>query len=380
MAQHLNDQLAKRLGCPDGKHHVIHWDEKLKGFGLRVTTKGGRAWIVDYRCNGRQRRLTIGKIDRWNCTAARDEARKILRDASRGIDRMEKPSGDTVRDLWRRYEREKLPQMAQRGQTDVRTMWKMDILPHIGSKKLADVKRQDIERIHSKVTESGRKVRANRILSNIHRVFNLAIDWELIERNPAARISRNRETPRDRFLSPDEFERLFRVLDGCPEQTCADAIKIIMLTGSRKGEVLQMCWDQLDLDNGVWLKPASMTKQRRIHRVVLNEPAIALLKRRRERSTSKYVFPSHATGRALTKVTETWKRARRETGLEGTRLHDLRHTFASLLASGGESLKVIGDLLGHSNPATTARYAHLLDSAQRTATEKVGAIINGDKE
>jgi len=391
MAQVLNDQIAKRLDCTEGKHHQIFWDEKLKGFGLRVTAKGARSWIVDYRCNGKQRRYTLGSTDTWGCGAARDEAREILRDASRGIDRMNERNSrrdaPTLRDLWEKYEQDELPRMVKRAQADVRTMWQRDVLPEIGSKKLEDVSREDIGRIHAKVTKSGRPVRANRILGNMCRVFNLAIDWGWIEKNPTERIRRNREDPRERYLTNDEIGRLHRALNNCVERTCAEAIQTILLTGARKSEVLQMRWDQLDLNNGVWMKPATMTKQRRTHRAILNGPVIALLKKRQLETTGEYVFPGR-TGKPLTKVRQTWLAACREAGLmkDGKptlTLHDLRHSYASILAASGFNLKIIGDLLGHSNPTTTNRYAHLIDEVQRTAADRVGEIIesssNGEK-
>lgn len=381
MAQYLNDQTAKRLECPESKHHVIFWDAKLKGFGLRVTAKGARAWVADYRCKGKQRRKTIGSIELWGCGAARDEARNILRDASRGIDAMDQCNTElSVYDLWRKYETEILPQRPPKQQLDVRTYWNKDILPAIGNKPIRNVTFEDVDKLHKKITDSGRLVKANRTIQNLCRVFNLAIRWRLAEKNPTTGFKRNPEHNRERYLTIDEFNRLHKALNKCHNQTSAQAIQALMLSGARKSEVLNMRWDQVDLDNGIWLKPPNTTKQRRTHRVVLNDAAIALLKRRQRKSTSEWIFPGR-TGKPITDVFKTFAAACKEAALVDRknkptlRLHDLRHSFASVLVSEGASLPMIGALLGHSSPATTNRYAHLFDDVQRDVANKVGAII-----
>jgi integrase len=384
MAQKLNDYMAKRATCPDGKHQVIHWDSKLKGFGLRITAKGARSWIADYRCNGRQRRYTIGSIEIWGAGAARDRAREILRDAARGIDAMDQRNAardaPTVRELWNKYDRGHLEQRAKRAQADVRAMWNKDVLPIIGNRQLQSITPEDIDKLHRKITDSGRLVRANRTIENMRRVFNLAIRWGWIEKNPTAGVKRNPEHNRERYLTPEEVRRLHGALSNCYDQTSAQAIMVLMLTGARMAEVLNMSWDQLDLRNGIWMKPPASTKQRRSHRVVLSGPVIALLQRRQTETVGDYVFPGRK-GKPMTQVRKTWLAACRdaglveETGKPSVRLHDLRHCFASILAASGFGLKVIGDMLGHSQPQTTARYAHLYDDVARAAADSVGQVI-----
>jgi integrase len=379
MAQTLNDQTAKRLECIDGKHHVIFWDEKLKGFGLRVTARGARSWVVDYRCNGKQRRKTIGSTELWGCGAARDEARIILRDASRGIDRMLRHEAPTVRDMWHRYENRELTKLAEGTQSNVRSMWQTHVLPAIGNRTLEEVKLDDINDLHQEITDSGSAVQANRTIDSVRHFFNLAIDWGWIEKNPATKIHRNREYPREVYLTPEEIKRVYQALERCRNQTSAQAIQVIILTGARKSEVLNMRWDQLDLGGHIWLKPGFTTKQRRSHRVVLNGAAVTLLCKRQEKASGQYVFPG-VDGKPLKHIRRTWISVCRETGFmkdgEPTvRIHDLRHSFASVLAAAGYSLKIIGDMLGHSQPQTTNRYAHLIDGVQREAADRIGAIV-----
>ncbi len=229
----------------------------------------------------------------------------------------------------------------------------------------------------------------------LRKALNLSIRWGWVDRNVAIGTRRNQEERRNRYLSEDEIARLGRAIDRHPNRQSANAIRLLMLTGARRGEVLSATWSQFDLEAGVWTKPSSHTKQNREHRVPLSAPATQLLSGMRDEAGSEYLFPNPKGGHQVD-IKRTWNALCREAGLvevvddevdrEGNRvpilrnavrIHDLRHTYASLLASGGASLPLIGALLGHTQPATTARYAHLLDDPLRQATEKVGALIGG---
>ena len=187
-------------------------------------------------------------------------------------------------------------------------------------------------------------------------------------------VHRNPEQKRTRYLSGAELSRLYGALAEHPEKTSANAIRLLALTGARRGEVLAARWDEFDLEAGIWSKPASHTKQRREHRVPLSAPALRLLRELRQSSSEEYVFAG-LDSRPLTDVKRTWRTVTREAGLSDVRLHDLRHSYASILVSSGASLPVVGALLGHSQPATTARYAHLYDDPLRAATERVADIV-----
>jgi integrase len=206
--------------------------------------------------------------------------------------------------------------------------------------------------------------------------------------------------------------KLANALAAHPETTSANAIRLLMLTGARRGEALAATWSQFDLATGVWTKPSSHTKQKKSHRVPINAAAMALLTQMKAESTSEFLFPSPKPSRDGTRkageehlldVKRTWQTVCETAGLgarleqkdasgkvikgedgkpltvwePNVRLHDLRHSFASVLASGGLSLQIVGALLGHSQPRTTARYAHLYDDVLRAATERVGAVVSG---
>jgi integrase len=207
------------------------------------------------------------------------------------------------------------------------------------------------------MTAEGKLRRANAVLGTVHQLFEHAIKWKICTDNPAKRIQRNPEHNRERYLSEAETERLLATLDRwqerCPDSV--DIIRLLMLTGARRGEVVGMTWEQLDLDAGVWSKPYQTTKQRKPHRVPLSPQAIELLRQRRAsrvvRLRDDRVFPSDSV---VHRLEREWYQIRAAAGLEDVRLHDLRHSFASMLVAQGLSLPIIGAMLGHSKPATTA--------------------------
>jgi integrase len=393
---HLTDRLIRALPVPRAGA-VITYDAD-----------------VPYIANGRERRLTIGRFPTWSATAAREEAKALRRKVDAKIDPLDEHAAQlraaeaarttpTVRDLFERYATEHLPRKAPRSAADDRSMWQQLILPRLGAVKVDAVGPVDIDALHIEVS-ANRPVRANRMVEVIRKAFNLAIRWGWRSDNPAAGVHRNHEEKRARFLSASEILRLSEALANHPEKISASAIRLLMLTGARRNEVLGARWDMFDLDLGIWVKPSAHTKQRTEHRIPLSAPAVELLRHIRARDVGPFVFPG-ANGKPLGDVKRTWLTVCRNAGLaelvpkktrsgksilgrDGkpqvgwrttARIHDLRHTYASILASQGLSLPIIGALLGHTQPQTTARYAHLLDDPLRAATETVGALVSGNR-
>ena len=370
----VSDKLVRELQAP-ARGNRITYDAKLSGFGVRITAAGRRSFILNYYFKGRERRITIGSYPEWTVLAAKKRAEEFKLQIANGVDPLEvretEFSAPTVRDLFARYDRQNLPKLAPRSAADIRSMFKKIILPRLGAKKVADVTFSDCEALHRAIS-ADRPVRANRVLEVVRRTFNLAITWGWIERNPAARIERNTEHKRARYLSQDEIVRLLAALDEHPQRTSCDALKFMLLTGCRRGEALGARWDQFDPSLRIWTKPAATTKQRREHRVPVSSMVTDLLNSRPR--SSEFVFAS-ADGKALTDIKRTWAAVSAAAGLGKTRMHDLRHTFASIAASQGQSLPVIGAMLGHTQTQTTARYAHLFDDPLLAAAELVGASV-----
>ena len=178
-------------------------------------------------------------------------------------------------------------------------------------------------------------------------------------------------------MSGDELQRLIAVLATHPNQRCANIIRLLLLTGARRGEAMNAAWNQFDLEAGVWTKPSAHTKQKKEHRVPLSAAAVQLLSEMKAKADfSPYVFPGR-NGGPLTEMKTFWSGVCQRAKLEDCRIHDLRHTYASILASSGLSLPVIGALLGHTQPATTQRYTHLFDDPLREATQRVSTFLGG---
>ena len=407
----LTDRTIRALPVP-ATGAVITYDADVPGFGIRVTANDVRSFVMNYVVNRRERRMTIGRFPVWSATAAREQAKSLRRMIDARIDPLDEQEAQrraaeaaraapTVWDLFSRYEAEHLPRKTARAATDDRSMWQQIVLPRLGSMKVDAVRPADIDALHAEVSTT-RPVRANRVIEVVRKAFNLAIRWGWRADNPASGVRRNHEERRARYLSLQEILKLSEALASHPEKNSANAVRLLLLTGARRSEVLAARWDMFDLDAALWVKPSAHTKQRKEHRIPLSAAAVQLLREMKQTANGPYLFPA-MNGKHLTDIKRTWlsvcckaglverapKQARNGRTLCGkdgkpvmtwrsvARLHDLRHTYASILASEGLSLPIIGALLGHSQPGTTARYAHLFDDPLRAATERVGAIISG---
>jgi integrase len=381
----LNDAIVRRLPAPATGNRVTY-DADVKGFGARVTAAGHRAFVLTYRTKlGRQRRYTIGSFPDWQITAAREEARRLKREVDGGGDPLadieSAKAAPDVNALIERVIAEHLPRKAERTREQYLRMIRLHIRPALGRLKVAEVRFADTDSLHRHITRDSGPAVANRCAALLSKMFTLAIKWEWRADNPVKGVERNVELPRKRYLSAAELKRLTDVLDQHPDKQAVNIILLLLLTGARKGEVLSMRWQDVDLHAGTWSKPAASTKQGRNHIVPLAPPAIELLTALQRRTNSEWVFPANGPNPSKcghrVMIWQSWLAIRKAAGITNLRLHDLRHSFASLLASSGASLPLIGELLGHTQPQTTARYAHLFDDVQRAAVERVGKLLTG---
>lgn len=383
MAQKLTDTIVKALPVP-AKGSKIEYDTEVKLFGCRVTAKGARSFILGYRTRaGRERRYTIGQYPDWKTGAARTEAAEWKRRIRNGEDPLAdleaERAAPTVADLCTRYEAEHLPKKRARAGRDDRQMIARHILPALKHKQVAGVTFSDVDGLHRKLTAAGTPIRANRVAALLSKMFSLAIKWGWRADNPARGIERNQENKRHRYLTGEELGRLTLALAKHSDQQGANIIRLLLLTGARSGEVMAARWADLDLTAGVWTKPGATTKQKTDHRVPLSGPARQMLRDLWENGTVDAEFVFDVGGGHRKDIRRSWERLCEAAEIRGARIHDLRHTYASVLASAGLSLPVIGALLGHTQASTTHRYAHLFDDPLRAATERVGAIVMPSK-
>ncbi|TIQ46805.1 MAG: DUF4102 domain-containing protein [Mesorhizobium sp.] len=397
MALILTDKIVDNLPKPE-KGNRITYDEDVKGFGVRVTAGGSRAFVLNYRTRGgRERRYTIGVRPDWKSGPAREEAKRLKRLIDVGEDPMAEIEADrnakTMADLCDRFEKEHLSKKRDTTARDYRALIKNHILPALKHKKVAEVEFTDIDSLHRKISKDA-PYSANRTVAVLSKMFGLAIKWKWRPDNPAKGVERNDEQKRHRYLSPAELAKLPEALTKLEDQQAANIFRLLLLTGARRGEVQAAKWEQFDLAAGVWTKPGSTTKQKTTHRVPLSAPARLLLSELKEKAKDDavYVFPGRGSDHRV-EIKNEWREVCIAAGIvtaetvpdgkggekivltPSARIHDLRHTYASVLASAGLSLPIIGALLGHSQPATTARYAHLMDDPLRQATERVAAAL-----
>jgi integrase len=383
MAEKLTDKLVKALAAPPTANRITY-DYEVKGFGCRVTAAGTRAFILNYRTRGgRERRFTIGDAAHWKVDAARQEAKNLKLRIDNGEDPLEDVQAargaKTVAELCERFIEDHLPKKRPNTRADYQRAIDLYILPALKHLKIVDVSYADIDGLHRRITKAGATYRANRVASILSKMFSLAIRWGWRTDNPAKGIERNDEHKRQRYLSADELKRLTKALAEAEDRQAADIIRLLLLTGARRGEVLAARWADIDLEAGVWTKPGATTKQRTLHRVPLSGAAKLLLTKLAKAADegAEFVFPGRYDGHRI-EIKYAWADICKAAGIKGARIHDLRHTYASVLASAGMSLPVIGALLGHTQPATTHRYAHLLDDPLRQATERAAAIVTGE--
>lgn len=368
---------------PDAKD-VVLWDSELAGFGCKLTPAGKRSYFLYYRTkDGQQRRPTIGAHGPMKPEAARAIARAWLADVAQGRDpslsRAQDKAAPTFDTLCDRYlsDHADVRKKASSAEGD-RRLVRLHLRPALGTKKVAAITRADVAGVHHKLRAT--PYEANRVLALASKMFALSERWGMRAdgSNPAKNIDRYREEKRERYLTSAEVARLWQVLNSDAAAAKASpaaiaAVKLLMLTGRRLNEVLGLKWAWVDLDAKVLRLPD--TKNGALL-VSLADAAVAVFAELKENAGDHaYVIPGAVKGKPLVNLQKPWRAVRALAGLDDVRIHDLRHTFASIGAGMGMSLHMLGRLLGHTQAATTSRYAHLAQDPVRTAADAIGAEL-----
>ncbi len=382
---HLTDKLVKDLPIPNAGYKITY-DDELRGFGIQISCKGRRTFIINYSIHGRERRYKIGEYGTagWSMAAARDRAKELRRKIDMHIDpqgqKDEEKAAPTLKWLYQEYEKIHLPTLRPHSQQNIKAMWRDFIFPKLGNMRLKDLGAKDIDELHRYITSLGTRTRANRVIENLRSVLNKGVRWGKIDKNPAAGFERNPEEAREVYLTKDQVKTVLEILKSMKNQQAANVIRMLLLTGARLREVTRAEWSQFNFENGLWVKPSSHTKQKRRHELPLSSALIALLRQMKKESKSSYLFPSKKTGEPIHDIQKPWKWLKKTANLgDDIRIHDLRHTVASLLISENETLPVIGKILGHTQSKTTERYAHLIRERTQQGVDTLSNLMDMEK-
>lgn len=403
-------KLTKRLidaMVPNEQRFVV-WDIELKGFGVRVEPSGAKSFILRYRTGGRgsaKRFITIGKYGVVTPEEARRSAREQLSLVARGSDpaqeKARQKAAATIADVAERFLVEHVIQKRKAATiASYRHALLARIVPEFGSLRAEAVTRADVARFHGQL--SAKPATANYVLAVLSSLYSWCDRQGLVPEgyNPVVRVDRFRQQGRERYLSSQELQRLGAALNeaetiGLPwtievygpkakhqprpenrrtviDPAASAAIRLLILTGARLREILHLRWNEIDLERGLAFLPDSKTGRKTL---TLSSPALQIL-RGLPRGASPFVIAGSKEGHPRADLQRPWAAICRQADLHGVRLHDLRHTFASIGAGASLGLPIVGKLLGHSQPQTTARYAHLdADPVRQAANIIAGKLI-----
>ncbi len=379
---HLTRQFAEGAACPAGRPKIDFFDAGQRGFMLEVRASGGKTFYQRYTDNrGRERQYKLGPADVLTLDQARRKARLVLAQALVGDDpqqqRRELRAIPTLKEFVRdRY----LPHVKsyKRSWCTDETVLRLHILPLLGAQPVDQIKNEEISELLRAMRDKGyASGTTNRVLILLRYIYNLGRKWRVagMAQNPTLGLSTAPDVQRDRFLSAEETQRLIAAIGEDENQTAAQAIMLLLLTGGRRNEITQAKWEYVNWERRTLLVPLSKSGKPRA--IALNGPALALL-RAIPRSDNPYIFPSPVNGKPSASLFFPWDRIRKRAGLTDVRLHDLRHSYASFLVNQGISLYVVQGLLGHAHSRTTQRYAHLAHETLLDAAERVGDVVGGN--
>jgi integrase len=378
-------KLTKRLveSVKPNDRDIFVWDAEVPGFGLRVWPSGKRVFIYQYRTkHGHTRRPLIGRYGSITVEQARRTARQWAADIQKGGDpggeRREARNAPTVAQLAVRYMAEHARlKKKPRSVTSDETLLRLHILPTIGHRKVESVTRADVQRLHHGMNATPGA--ANRTIALLSKMFNLAENWALRPdgSNPCRHVEKFKEHKLERFLSETELARLAETLVEAEQArielpSVIAAIRLLLFTGARLSEILTVRWEHVNFEEHCLRLPDSKTGAKTIY---LSPPALEVLNDLQRQDGNPYVIIGAKPGAHLINLRKPWHRIRTKAGLDNVRIHDLRHSFASMAVAGGLSLPVIGALLGHTQAATTQRYAHLAADPLKQAANLTGARI-----
>ena len=347
---------------PVGEKEAVYWDRELLGFGVRVYPNGTKVYVIQTRANGKSKRITVDRHGMLTPDEARRKAAQMIARIKAGEnpnpEAAKNPSGPAVAELAERYLAEHVEVRCKPRTVEAcRWLVKKFVLPDLGEMAIDEVERVHISDLHHKHRNT--PYQANRILEVVRKMFNLAEAWGLRKdgSNPCRHVQKYNEKKRERFLTDEEFHRLGQVLneieaEGPENLSAVTAIRLLMLTGCRLNEIQTLRWEDVDLETAELRLRDAKTGPRM---VPLSNAAVSVLSALPRPEDNPWVIAGKNSGAHLTDLQKPWRRIRARAELDDVRIHDLQHSFASRALALGESLPMIGKLLGHTQVQTIAR-------------------------
>ncbi len=391
MARLNSGTISRRTveGLPIEEREAVFWDRELSGFGVRVYPSGAKVYVVQTRSGGKSRRVTIGRHGLVSAEQARRKAVMVIASIKGGQDPERNGSmsataaGLTLAEVAERYMREHVAVRCKPATASgYRYVLDKMLLPALGSVPLEGISRDQVATLHYRLHKT--PAMANRVVETLSRLFYMAEAWGVAPEggNPCRFVEKYPDRSCERFLSEGEFRRLGRVLseleaEGKVSASAVAAFRLLMLTGCRRNEILTLRWEDVDLDAGELSLRDAKTGARS---VALSPAARKVLATLPPFPDNPWVIAGPRPGRRLSGLNSRWLVVRARAGLENVRIHDLRHSFASRALALGESLTMIGKLLGHRKVQTTARYAHLARESVKMSAARVAESIAADME
>jgi integrase len=355
------------------------WDSKLTGFGIKVTPKGRKVYMVRYIGSGdKQRRPALGVHGRLTCEKAREKANEMLSQVATGVDPRDeidkRKLEPTLNEFFNTY-LERHAKLHKKTWKFNQEYYNRHLKEPFGDMKISDITQSAVADLHIKIGNSSGKSMANQIVTLLGMILNKAIEWEVLDkRNPTQYVKKYREQSRDRFLQSHELPLFIEAVEQ-EERLFRDFFFILLLTGQRKTNVLEMKWKDLNLKDQYWLIPE--TKNGEPLMVPLVNDAVEILKERKKHATSNvWVFESETSesGR-LVDPKKAWARIRKRSGLEDLRMHDLRRTMGSYQTILGASGFIVAKSLGHKSLKSTEIYARLNINPVRESMERASRVL-----
>ncbi len=379
--------VSTGLTCPPGKDRTEYVDSDLPGLFIAVSAAGGGigTFQLRYKFNGITKYKRIGRTCDMTLAEARKKARELKAEIALGADpRGQEKAIKEVINLRDFYNDHYLPYVKPRKRSWKRDaeLYNLRIDAKFGNKRLNQITRQQIQEFHSGLLAEGlAPATADHHLKFLKHAFNLATDWGLFhDKNPCSRIPLFRPDNRvEHYMNDDELARLLKILNTDSNRPVCRIALFLLSTGARLNEALKATWSHIDEVNRTWRIPATNSKSKRIRSIPLNDTALEVLAELNSKGKHEFVFVNTETDERYTTIYKVWQRLRKEAGLPHLRLHDLRHQTASMLINSGYALYTVQQILGHSDPSVTTRYAHLstatLQEASNSASAKIKAAL-----